>query len=82
MVGRDAGANEPEWGRQHVVDVDLEPGLQEEGRSVEAGRAGADDRGTPRVHLADALERERSPHLDLGRMKTAPGEVHILAVTS
>ena len=53
MVGRDAGANQAIRRRQHVVEVDLEALLEQLIGRVEAGRAGADDRGTQRHRVED-----------------------------
>ena len=52
VVGRDAGADEPERRRQDLEQVDLEAGLQELVGRVEAGRAGADDRCAQGAHRA------------------------------
>jgi hypothetical protein len=52
MVGRDAGADEPERGRQAIEHVDLDRELlggQQMPGGVEAGRPGADDGDSQRV---------------------------------
>ena len=45
MVGGDPGANEAEWRRQRIDQVDLEAGVEQLIGRVEAGRTGADHRG-------------------------------------
>src|SRR2546421_10443696 len=73
MVGRDAGPDQPERGRQRVVEVDLEVLLLEQVLAgVETGGAGADDGYANRVR-----HRQRREPPSLGRCwaasERAPG---------
>ena len=54
VVGRDAGAHEPERRRQQVDQVDLEALAEQLLGRVEAGRSGADDGGSQRGHRVRA----------------------------